>query len=77
MYNKFKSRKFISFLMFAVVFYAAFIGFMVAVFKLPVEKADLLKDYLIFLTPSFLVATLGYHYYNVKQKAILNKGGKK
>jgi len=71
------SRKFISVVMMAVAFYTVLVCFLVAVFKLPVEKTSILKDYLIFITPTFFATVIGYQCVNVVQKKIMDGKNKK
>ena len=65
------SRKFISVVMMAVAFYTVLVCFLVAVFKLSVEKVSILKDYLVFITPTFFATVIGYQCINVVQKKIM------
>jgi len=75
--EKFKSRKFISLLLMCVAFYAVLITFLVGVFVLSSDnRVSILKDYLVFMTPTYFATILAYGTFNVVQKKILRDGGK-
>jgi len=76
--EKFKSRKFISLMFMTVAFYVVLITFLVSIFTLSSDsRVNILKDYLVFMTPTYFATIIAYGSLNVVQKKILKDGGKK
>jgi len=72
------SRKFISLILMSVAFYVVLAVFLVGVFVLTKDsRVNILKDYLIFMTPTYFATILAYGSFNIAEKRIMNGGGKK